>query len=395
MKFILMNKNTPIALIEYDTNYNEIKNIYETYNIDYSPLSIINASKDKSKNVVKVMNEWFKGRGIPSWRKDIENLLEKLNVTAPEELLNKAYGLSLSDQYWIKEEKSSIKWNDINFFENDFKYKGYLEASLSAGSSEKADLHSPNNTTDGMLQKGWIIENGKRVLVKGIYQPSREEPINEWLASNICKRLNFEYCNYSIDIVNNKIVSKCDNFVTSDEEIISAYDVLNSKQKSNNINDFEHYIQILEENNIPNARKNVEDMFIIDFLMMNFDRHLKNFGIIRNVTTLEWIRTTPIFDTGESMQCDKLTSEINFSNGTGKFFTNTNKNFSEILSNIKDISRIDISALDGLVDEYNSILLKYQPFRLFLFSFILIILSPLFYKDLHYLPQSPDCLITL
>ena len=362
MKFILMNKNTPIALIEYDTNYNEIKNIYEIYNIDYAPLSIINASKDKSKNVVKVMNEWFKGRGIPSWRKDIENLLEKLNVAAPEELLNKAYGLSLSDQYWIKEEKSSIKWSDINFFENDFKYKGYLEASLSTESSEKADLHSPNNTTDGMLQKGWIIENGKRVLVKGIYQPSREEPINEWLTSNICKRLNFEYCNYSIDIVNNKIVSKCDNFITSDEEIISAYDVLNSKQKSNNINDFEHYIQILEEHNIPNARRNVEDMFIIDFLMMNFDRHLKNFGIIRNVNTLEWVRTTPIFDTGESMQCDKLTNEINFSNGTGKFFTNTNKKFSEILSNIKDISRIEISALDGLVDEYKNILLKYQPY---------------------------------
>lgn len=213
-----------------------------------------------------------------------------------------------------------------------------------------------------MLQKGWIIENGKRVLVKGIYQPSREEPINEWLASNICKRLNFEYCNYSIDIVNSKIVSKCDNFITSDEEIISAYDVLNSKPKSNNINDFEHYIQILEGHNIPNARKNVEDMFIIDFLMMNFDRHLKNFGIIRNVNTLEWTRTTPIFDTGESMQCDKLTGEINFSNGTGKFFTNTNKKFSEMLSNIKDISRIDISALDGLVDEYNSILLKYQPY---------------------------------
>ena len=277
-------------------------------------------------------------------------------------MLNKAYALSLSDQYWIKEEKSSIKWNGINFFENDFKYKGYLEASLSAESSEKADLHSPNNTTDGMLQKGWIIENGKRVLVKGIYQPSREEPINEWLASNICKRLNFEYCNYSIDIVNNKIVSKCDNFITSDEEIISAYDVLNSKQKSNNINDFEHYIQILEEHNIPNARRNVEDMFIIDFLMMNFDRHLKNFGIIRNVNTLEWVRTTPIFDTGESMQCDKLTNEINFSNGTGKFFTNTNKKFSEILSNIKDISRIEISALDGLVDEYKNILLKYQPY---------------------------------
>lgn len=135
MKYILMNKNTPIVLIEYDTNYNKIRNIYEIYNIDYAPLSIITANKDKLEDLVQVMNKWFKRRSIPSWRKDVENLLEKLNVTAPEELLNKAYGLSLSDQYWIKEEKSSIKWNDINFFENDFKYKGYLEASLSTESS--------------------------------------------------------------------------------------------------------------------------------------------------------------------------------------------------------------------------------------------------------------------
>ena len=40
----------------------------------------------------------------------------------------------------------------------------------------------------------------------------------------------------------------------------------------------------------------------------------------------------------------------------------TNKKFSEMLSNIKDISRIEISALDGLVDEYKSILLKYQRY---------------------------------
>lgn len=40
----------------------------------------------------------------------------------------------------------------------------------------------------------------------------------------------------------------------------------------------------------------------------------------------------------------------------------TNKKFSEMLSNIKDIFRFDISALDGLVDEYKNILLKYQPY---------------------------------
>mgnify|MGYP004540547751 CR=1 FL=1 len=51
----------------------------------------------KNKNLIEIINNWFKGRGIPSWKKDIENLLNKLNLTSPEELLNKAHGLSLSD----------------------------------------------------------------------------------------------------------------------------------------------------------------------------------------------------------------------------------------------------------------------------------------------------------
>lgn len=95
---------------------------------------------------------------------------------------------------------------------------------------------------------------------------------------------------------------------------------------------------------------------------MNIDRHLKNFGVIRNVNTLEWKRTTPIFDTGESMNCDKLTQEINFYDGTGKFFLNTNKKFSQYLDVIKDIKRIDINKLQGLSQEYKETLLKYQPY---------------------------------
>lgn len=362
MKCYLMNKNKKIALIEYNTIADAIDNIYEIYDIDYAPLSLKNASKDKSKNIVKELNNWFKGRGIPSWRKDIETLLEKLNVSSREELLNKAFALSLSDQYWLKEENSDIEWKNINFFENDFKYKGYLSASLSTSSNERPDLYSPNNTTDGMLQKSWIIENGDKVLVKGTYEASRQEPINEWLVSNICERLGFEYCNYNVDLVEGKLVSKCKDFITSDEEIITAYDIFNSCNKNNNMSDLEHYIKILEEHNVPQAIENVEYMFIVDFLVMNIDRHMKNFGIIRNVNTLEWVRTTPIFDTGEAMNCDKLTSEINFYDGTGKFFTNTNKKFSSYLENIKGIAKIDVNKLEGIVQEYKEMLQKYQPY---------------------------------
>lgn len=366
MKYVLMNKTQKIMLIDYNS-YNVISKIYEIYNIEYVPLAVFNASKNKSFSLTKAVNDWFRGRGIPSWRKDLEKLLDKLGVSSSDELLNKSYGLSLSDQYWLKEVNSDVKWEDINFFTNDFEYEAYLDASLDSSSKSKISLdknffRSPNNTTDGMLQKGWIIENGKRVLVKGTYTSNKEEPINEYLASQICKRLDFDYCNYEVEWSDKtKLISKCNDFIDENEELISAYDIYNSEKKPNNINDYEFYIQILEKHNVPNARENMENLFVLDYLMLNNDRHLKNFGVIRNVNTLKWERVAPIFDTGESMQCDKYTDEIDFSSGKGKFFSNTDKDYEDILNTIgKDILRINLSNLNGICDDYRLILEKYQ-----------------------------------
>ena len=366
MKCILMNKNQKIMLIEYNS-YNVISKIYEIYNIEYAPLAVFNASKNRSSSLTKTVNDWFRGRGIPSWRKDLEKLLDKLGVSSSVELLNKYYGLSLSDQYWLKDVNSAVKWEDINFFTNDFEYEAYLDASLDSSSKsivslDKNIFKSPNNTTDGMLQKGWIIEFGKRVLVKGTYTSNKEEPINEYLASQICKRLGFDYCNYEVEWSDKtKLISKCNDFINENEELISAYDIYNSEKKPNNISDYEFYIQILEKHNVPNARENMENLFILDYLMLNNDRHLKNFGIIRNVNTLKWEKVAPIFDTGESMQCDKYTDEINFSSGKGKFFSNTDKDYEDILKIIgKNILRVDLSKLKGICDDYRLILEKYQ-----------------------------------
>lgn len=366
MKCILMNKNQKIMLIEYNS-YNVISKIYEIYNIEYAPLAVFNASKNRSSSLTKTVNDWFRSRGIPSWRKDLEKLLDKLGVSSSDELLNKYYGLSLSDQYWLKGVNSAVKYEDINFFTNDFEYEAYLDASLDSSSKsivslDKNIFKSPNNTTDGMLQKGWIIESGKRVLVKGTYTSNKEEPINEYLASQICKRLGFDYCNYEVEWSDKtKLISKCNDFINENEELISAYDIYNSEKKPNNISDYEFYIQILEKHNVPNARENMENLFILDYLMLNNDRHLKNFGIIRNVNTLKWEKVAPIFDTGESMQCDKYTDEINFSSGKGKFFSNTDKDYEDILKIIgKNILRVDLSKLKGICDDYRLILEKYQ-----------------------------------
>ena len=361
MRCYLINQNQPFLDIEFEQN--EIKKINDIIDIDYAPLSIYNASNDKNKILLKETNNWFKNRGIPLWRKELAQLLQKMNIESPTELLDKAHGLSLSDQYWIKDINSNIEWEDINFFEHDFQFANFLEASLSPRSSNKQpEIHSPNNTTDGMLPKSWIIENGKRVLVKRTFEPSNQEPFNEWLASEISERLGFDYCPYKIDVIDNKLVSKCDNFLNKNQEIISAYDIYNTKQKPNHVNDFNHYIQILKENGIENAREQLENMIILDYLTMNYDRHMKNFGIIRNVQTLKWEKTTPLFDNGQSMNCDTITSQMNFNNGEGKLFYDTHKKFSKYPNLITDFSRFDFNNLNDLPEKFKEVLIQYKEY---------------------------------
>ena len=360
MKVILMNQNKKVLLAEMDES-NTFQEIYEYYNINYAPLSLYNAY-NHNEDVLVALNSWFKGRGIPAWRQNIEKLLEKLNVVSPTELLNKAYGLSLSDQYWIKGERQNLKWKDINFFTNDFEYKDYLDVSLNSNSRESStriSLHSPNNTTDGMVKKGWIIDkDNNRVLVKGTYSISGLEPINEWLASRICKRLDLDYCNYTLDILRGQLVSKCKNFLTKDEEIISASDIMNL-DSDDNVSDYEKYVSILESYGIKDVKKKLSDMYIVDYLMLNTDRHMKNYGIIRNVKTLEWERITPIFDTGTSLQSDVTLPYLDFDNEEYKFFHSHNMTVNELVNYIK-LEKYDLTKLDGLKDEYKEVLEKYS-----------------------------------
>ena len=351
--------------LEFNEDFNVFSSIYEIYDIHYAPLSVYNANADTSKKLIRKLNAWFTGRGIPRNRRDLDCLLPSLGVRSSEELLNKAYALSLSDQYWLKEEGSNLEWKAVNFFTNEFAYEAYLEASLDSGSAIKVpeeNLYSPNNTTNGVLQKGWIIQNGKRILVKGTNSSGKEDAINEWLASRIAERLGLEHCEYSVSFSETTgITSLCENFLHEDEEILSAYDVLHTEKRPDSMNYFDFYVHILEKHHVPDAKRNVAGMFVVDYLMMNEDRHMKNFGVIRNVDTLEWIRTTPIFDTGLSMQCNELTEHLDFHKGKCKFFSHSTKDLEEMLNDLGDgILNIPVDNLNGICEEYFELLKCYQ-----------------------------------
>ena len=361
MKYVLMNKNTEVLIANYDEGIKVFDKIIEIRNIEYAPL-IIKKSYEMKEDFRFNLNDWFIGRGIPSRRDELDMLLARLNISTPLELFDKAFALSLSDQYWIKQVGSNIKYEDVNFFDHDFDSAEFVEASFSDNYdsiTRKETLMSPNNTTNGMLKKSWIIEDGKRYLLKGGYKNDYLQPFNEVLASIICDKLDFDHVTYTLDTFKNKVVSKCLCFINKDTELIPASQIMYGITKHKTSKDYNEYIKILEQNGIKNAREKIENMYILDFLMMNEDRHLNNFGIIRDVNTLEWLDVAPIFDNGESLKMTIYNSDEISINGEGRLFYNI-VTFDDIIKVVKDIKRIDISKLDGVVEEYDELLHKYQ-----------------------------------
>lgn len=360
MHYTLMNKNNPVLETEYNEASKGFTSIYKIIDIKYAPLIIYKELKE-NKDITSILNDWYKGRGIPSLRDDLDLLLTRLNITSPETLLNKAYALSLTDQYWVKPSTSNIRHEDINFFDHSFKDSEFIEATFGSHSfsNTKISLISPNNTTDGRLKKTWIIENNIRYLLKGGYKEVGLQPFNEVLATMICEKLGFNHVPYTLEVINNKIVSKCPCFINKDTELISAYQILHNN--CNKDNPYEDYIHILEEHNISRPREKLENMFILDYLILNEDRHLNNFGIIRDVSSLKWLDIAPIFDNGEALNILDYAEDELVINGEGRFFYNVDT-FDSIIKTIKikDKTRFNLDTLNNLSKEFSELLHTYQ-----------------------------------
>lgn len=117
MQYILMNKNIEVLEFTYDEELHTITRINNIINFDYAPVGIMDFNKVINR---KDLSSWWKSRAIPESRSKIREILEEMHIDSSIELLEKCMGLSLSDQYWIKNKDSKVLWSDINFFENDF-----------------------------------------------------------------------------------------------------------------------------------------------------------------------------------------------------------------------------------------------------------------------------------
>ena len=115
---LIMCGDHPVLAFEYEPASGRACSSGEVLDPNRLPLEF--TTHGKSALYAKRIDEWWRSRAIPSTRDGIRRVLESLGTASTGELLDRTYGLSLSDQYWVRREDDPVEWKDINFFDNPF-----------------------------------------------------------------------------------------------------------------------------------------------------------------------------------------------------------------------------------------------------------------------------------
>lgn len=351
MLYTLMHRDVRVMNLDID-EYSNITALGEIFHKEHLPLGTYNKIGVERKS----LNAWWTRRSIPASRQGIREVLEELELSSPQELINKCFGLSLSDQYWVSPIDQPLDWHRINFFENDFSEdignllfgKGQVTDSVS--------LFSPDNTANGNLKKKWKIIDGKRVLIKSASAPYHQEAYNEVIASMIAERLGIDHVPYRILREHGEVCCGCEDFINSETDLVPAAAVTKAFKKRNEVSDYEFYIDCCERLGIKNIRMQMEKMLVLDYLIVNEDRHLNNFGLIRNAVTLEWLKAAPVYDCGNSLWFNRIVSQIRPDQVKDMKTPLWKKNPVNNLELIRDYAWLDLSRLDGIEHDICSLL---------------------------------------
>ena len=172
------------------------------------------------------------------------------------------------------------------------------------------------NNYKGSEKKKTLIYDGKKYLVK-FPDPIREKNKNisyinnafsEYIGSNIFKMVGFPTQNTIIGVYKynekEKIVCACEDFTNSNKVLYEFENLALSTNPDKKIEtELTDILNVLDENNIINIPKIKEkfwDMFVIDSLIGNTDRHNGNWGFLVDIKTNK-IEFAPIYDCGSCL----------------------------------------------------------------------------------------------
>lgn len=280
-EYFLMHKDNICGVVEFDDiSWHVIS--YKDYETGLSPYL---GNADLSLKIKK----WWQMRAVPESRNLIQNARRTgyLNAT---EYLAKNLAISLIDRYWICPKcgtEAHLKYNQVRY------------------------SYDYNASLGGQMEKHWNLCFELSTVPDLIKESSRyygQQSINEVIATKIheLQDTTVPFVKYNAEAIDGiGIITHCNSFIGIEDhiEFIPAYEIIESQIPQDNESLYDHYVDLCVQHGIDRecSQNFIDYQILTDFIISNTDRHLLNFGVLRDTDTMQLIGPAPIFDSGNSM----------------------------------------------------------------------------------------------
>ncbi len=303
MNYYLMNKNT--KLLEFSVEkqplgeqIKEIQSFSDVRPIGFSDIATWVNARNYAKHK-DYLREWAKSLGIDT-------------ITG---FLDISLALGINDSLWVKRTNSDSCWENVNLYQNQFNdvaEKTAFEAGLPGLKLSSTDIKSPEFTSEGSSPKCWKKEDGIIYLYKAGWakeilpdNPHGREPYSEFMASQIAKEIVEEKAiSYDLIMFKDRLCTKCALFTNENTGYAPLSKFLDMR-KNYSLND------VINIGIKMGFEKEFKEMFFIDSIVFNQDRHLGNFGFLVDNDTFQIKQFVPLFDFNLSMLCRARDSYLN------------------------------------------------------------------------------------
>lgn len=301
----LMYKDTKLIYFDFD------ESVIEVLNNDRLPYYLRDAFKSNSsvKNIVyniQRLKDYLSSRVLSLSKDNAKKIFTLFSIPQVDTIENrvqtciKCKGISIQDSFWIKYNNESKKWADVNIRKH--KLREIVDISLNGEEpSITVNPICPELTSKGLFRKAWIRDYDTKdlYLIKSDRNNDFVNTKMEVLASEILECTNYDnFVKYTGRYRNTKsgklYVDKCKSFI-EDETLYftEAWEVKDYCERHGQ--DFEKYVL----NKFGSKFANIP---VIDFILINTDRHTQNYGFMCNSTDI--VKLAPLFDFNLSLVAD-------------------------------------------------------------------------------------------
>lgn len=244
---------------------------------------------------------FLSARLISIQRKNAKQILKHLKLSTRNDMNTRCNialyckALTLTDSYWVKREVSTSTWSDVNLYTNRLD-EALIDVSLNGVSyTPTTTVLSPELTTKGLFKKAWLRKADGLYLYKSDDLEDKTNTKAEAIASQLLDAFGLSHCPYNLETHNGELMVICPCLATDELSMVDASDIkLYCNANGINFRDLCKRIGGVDYHN----------MFVVDYLISNTDRHDGNWAFYMNNDTGKLVSMVPLYDHNLSLIAD-------------------------------------------------------------------------------------------